>query len=209
LERAGNGGQVLGIMAEAGAGKSRLCAEFLDHCRAQGFTVLEGRGVAHGKAIPMLPILELWRAYYGITEADSPRPHEQKFSGQLLSMDETYGEDLPFIVDLFGVPDPANPAPTIDPEQRQKRLHNVVKRVLRDPAHSAIGSHVLVLEDLHWFDGASDAFLKTTVESIPASRDLLLVNFRPEYQARWMQRSYYQHLPLQPLTSEAIRALPQ
>jgi AAA ATPase domain len=50
LERAGDGGQVLGIMAEAGTGKSRLCAEFLDHCRAQGFPVLEGRGVAHGEA---------------------------------------------------------------------------------------------------------------------------------------------------------------
>lgn len=122
-------------------------------------------------------------------------------------MDQSYGEDLPIIFDLFGVPDPANPAPAIDPEQRQKRLHNVVKRVLRDPPHSAAGARVLVLEDLHWFDGASDAFLETTVESIPASRDLLLVNFRPEYQARWMQRSYYQHLPLQPLTSDAIRDL--
>ena len=56
-----------------------------------------------------------------------------------------------------------------------------------------------LLEDLHWFDGASDAFLETIVESVPGTRDLLLVNFRPEYQARWMQRSYYQQLPLQPL----------
>jgi class 3 adenylate cyclase/tetratricopeptide (TPR) repeat protein len=207
LERARSGGQVLGIMAEAGTGKSRLCAEFLGHCRAQGLSVLEGRGVAHGKAIPMLPILELWRAYYGITEADTPERTRAKISGRLLAMDQSYGEDLPIIFDLFGVPDPVNPAPAIDPEQRQKRLHNVVKRVFRDPAHSAAGTRVLVLEDLHWFDGASDAFLETTVESIPASRDLLLVNFRPEYQARWMQRSHYQHLPLQPLTYDAIRDL--
>jgi len=33
------------------------------------------------------------------------------------------------------------------------------------------------------------------------------VNFRPEYRARWMQHSYYQQLPLQPLGPEAIRAL--
>ena len=91
LERARNGGQVRGIMAEAGTGKSRLCAEFLEHCRAQGFPVLEGRGVAHGKAIPMLPILELWRAYYGITEADTPETTRAKISGRLLSMDQSYG----------------------------------------------------------------------------------------------------------------------
>ena len=115
LERTRNGGQVLGIMAEAGAGKSRLCAEFLGHCRAQGLSVLEGRGVAHGKAIPMLPILELWRAYYGIIDADPPETARAKISGRLLSMDEGYREDLPFIFDLFGVPDPANPAPAIDP----------------------------------------------------------------------------------------------
>src|SRR5262249_39599339 len=78
-------------------------------------------------------------------------------------------------------------------------------RVLHDPAYS--GERVILLEDLHWFDGASDAFLQTAVESVPATRDLWLVTFRPEYQSRWMQRSYYQQLPLQPLGPEAIPAL--
>jgi hypothetical protein len=39
---------------------------------------------------------------------------------------------------------------------------------------------------------------------VPATRDLLLLSFRPEYRVRWMQLSYYQHLPLQPLGSDAI-----
>ena len=133
LDRARTSGQVLGVMAEAGTGSSRLCAEFLHHCRSQGFLVLEGRGVAHGKAIPMLPILKLWGAYYGITEADTPETTRDKISCRLLAMDQSYGEDLPIIFDLFGVPDPANPPPAIDPEQRQKRLHNVVKLCCATP----------------------------------------------------------------------------
>jgi hypothetical protein len=197
---------VVGVVAEAGTGKSRLCAEFLNGCRARGIPVFEGRGVAHGKSIPMLPMLELWRAFYRITDGDSPEATRAKIAGNLLLMDEGFREVLPFVFDLFGVPDPLNPAPIIDPEQRQKRLHGVVKRVLHDPAYGS-GTRVFLLEDLHWFDGASDAFLETTVESVPATRDLWLLNFRPEYQARWMQRSYYQHLPLQPLGPEAIRAL--
>jgi len=201
----GGSAQVVGVMADAGTGKSRLCAEFLDRCRARGIPIFEGRGVAHGKAIPMLPMLELWRAYYGITDGDAPEATRAKIAGRLLLMDDSFREALPFVFDLFGVPDPTNPAPAIDPEQRQKRLHGVVKRVLHDPAHG--GTRVLLLEDLHWFDGASDAFLETMVESAPATRDLVLLNFRPEYQARWMQRSYYQQLPLQPLGPEAIRAL--
>ncbi len=198
-------GQVVGVVAEAGTGKSRLCAEFLDGCRARGIPILEGRGVAHGKSIPMLPILEVWRADYGIMDGDSAEAARAKIAGRLLLMDESFREVLPVIFDLFGVPDPANPAPAMDPEQRQKRLHGVVKRVLHDPSYG--DTRIFHLEDLHWFDGASDAFLETHVESVPATRDLWLVNFRPEYQARWMQRSHYQQLLLQPLGADAIRAL--
>jgi class 3 adenylate cyclase/tetratricopeptide (TPR) repeat protein len=206
LERARNGaGQVVGIVAEAGTGKSRLCAEFVESCRARGIPSLEGRGVAHGKAIPMLPMLEMWRAFYEIGDGDGPETTRAKIAGQLLRMDESFREVLPFVFDLFGVPDPANPSTAIDPEQRQRRIHGVLKRILHDPAYA--GLRVILLEDLHWFDGASDAYLETTVESVPATRDLLLVTFRPEYQASWMQLSYYQQLPLQPLDPEAIRAL--
>jgi len=206
LERARSGsGQVVGVVAEAGIGKSRLCAEFIESCRASGIPVLEGRGVAHGKAIPMLPMLEMWRAFYGIRDSDGPETTRARIAGRLLPMDESFREVLPFVFDLFGVPDPANPSPAIDPEQRQKRIHGVLKRILHDPAYG--GLRVILLEDLHWFDGASDAYLETTVDSLPATRDLLLVTFRPEYQARWMQRSYYHQLPLQPLDPAAIRAL--
>jgi len=207
LDRARSGsGQVVGVVAEAGTGKSRLCAEFLDGCRTQGIPILAGRGVAHGKSIPMLPMLELWRAFYGITDDDTPDATRAKIAGRLLLMDDSFREVLPVLFDVFGVPDPANPSPALDPEQRQKRIQGVVKRILHDPTYGG-GTRVILLEDLHWFDGASDAFLETFVESVPATRDLWLLNFRPEYQARWMQRSYYQHLPLQPLAPDAIRQL--
>src|SRR5262249_5726575 len=207
LERARSGsGQVVGVVAEAGTGKSRLCGEFLDGCRGRGIPILEGHGGAHGKAIPMLPVLELWRAFYGIAAADTPEATRAKIAGRLLLMDDSFREVLPVLFDVFGVPDPAHRSPALDPEQRQKRINSVVKRVLHDPNYSG-GTRVILLEDLHWFDGASDAFLETFVESVPATRDLWLLNFRPEYQARWMQRSYYQHLPLQPLAPDAIRQL--
>jgi predicted ATPase/class 3 adenylate cyclase len=206
LERSrGGAGQVVGVVAEAGTGKSRLCAEFLDTCRARGIPVLEGHGVSHGKSIPMLPMLEMWRAFYGITEADGPETVRAKIAGRLLIMDESYRESLPLLFDLFGVADPARPSPPLDPEQRQRRLHAVARRAAHDPADQT--TRVTLLEDLHWFDGASDAFLETMVESYPATRNLLLVNFRPEYQAPWMGRSYYQQLSLQPLGPEAIRQL--
>ena len=54
---------------------------------------------------------------------------------------------------------------------------------------------------------ASEAFLEVLVEATTATRTLSLVNFRPEYHADWMQKSYYQQLPLLPLEPEAIGEL--
>jgi adenylate cyclase len=45
------------------------------------------------------------------------------------------------------------------------------------------------------------------VESVAGTRTLLLLNFRPEYRADWMQRSSYQQLPLLPLGPDEIAEL--
>ncbi len=45
------------------------------------------------------------------------------------------------------------------------------------------------------------------MDAIAGSRSLLLVNFRPEYHATWMSKSYYRQIPLAPLGPEAVRAL--
>jgi hypothetical protein len=44
---------------------------------------------------------------------------------------------------------------------------------------------VTFLEDLHWFDGASEGFLEPIVEALPGTQGLVLVNFRPGYHAAW------------------------
>ena len=69
---AGNA-QVVGVVAEPGTGKSRLCYEFAERCRAREIPVYEAHGVAHGKAVPLLPILEFFRGYFGITEHDAAK----------------------------------------------------------------------------------------------------------------------------------------
>jgi AAA ATPase domain/Double zinc ribbon len=62
LERAISGNaQVVGVVAEPGTGKSRLCYEFVERCRARGIRFFEGHAVAHGKTIPLLPFMELLR----------------------------------------------------------------------------------------------------------------------------------------------------
>ena len=207
LERACAGnGQVVGVVAEAGTGKSRLCFEFLERCRAKGLRVLVGGGVAHGKNIPLLPILQVFREYYGISERDSDQLVREKIAGRLLLFAEEYREVLPLLFDFFGVPDPKNPPPRMDPEARQRHLFGVLRQITqRDVSQGAL---VTLIEDLHWIDAASEAWLEEMVDAIGGgSQRLLIVNFRPEYRAAWMQKSWYQQLALLPLGADAIREL--
>ena len=77
---AGNA-QVVGIVGEPGVGKSRLCFEFLERCRARGLAVFEAHGVPHGKTLPLLPMLELFRSFFGITEQDADQAAREKIAG--------------------------------------------------------------------------------------------------------------------------------
>ncbi|HEY2388691.1 MAG TPA: adenylate/guanylate cyclase domain-containing protein [Candidatus Binatia bacterium] len=207
LERACAGsGQVVGVVAEAGTGKSRLCFEFLERCRAKGLRVLVGGGVAHGKNIPLLPILQIFREYYGITERDTDQQVREKIAGRMLLFAEEYRQVLPVVFDFFGVPDPKNPPPRMDPEARQRQLFSVLRRLTQQDVNQ--GPVVTLLEDLHWIDAASEAWIDEMVDAAGgSSQRLMIFNFRPEYRAPWMQKSWYHQLSLLPLGAAAIREL--
>jgi class 3 adenylate cyclase/tetratricopeptide (TPR) repeat protein len=206
LERAlaGNG-QVIAVVAEPGIGKSRLCFEFLERCRRRGLATHEAHGVAHGKLIPFLPILDMLRSYFGIIEQDGAPEARRKIAGTLLLLDESFREALPLVFDFLGVPDPTDPAPRVDPEVRQRQLLGVLRRLTE--ARSRREPAVILFEDLHWIDGGTEIFVANLVETLWETRTLLLVNFRPEYHADWLKKPYCRQLPLLPLGPDVIREL--
>src|SRR5499426_2707470 len=206
LEQACAGhGQVVGVVAGAGTGKSRLCFEFVERCRRRGISVNEGHCPAHGKTVPYLPLLELLRDIFGITERDSDHEARRKIAGELVLLDESFRELLPLLFEFLGVPDSERPAPELSPEARQRQLIAFVRHLVQ--ARSVREPRVVLIDDAHWIDAGSDAFLAHAVEAVTGTRTLLLVNFRPEYHAEWMSRSYYRQLPLLPLGREATEEL--
>jgi class 3 adenylate cyclase len=203
LARAQHGeGQVVAVVAPAGTGKSRLCFEFVERCRAKGIVVIETQAVAHGRSIPLRPVLEMFRQRFGINEQDSDLSAREKIAGALLLLEPAFAEMLPAMFDFMGVPDPARPAPSIDPEAAQRRMLEHVRRAMR--ADNRDRTVVWFIEDLHWLDDASDRFVAELVEIAPVTRAFLLLNIRPEYAAEWTKRSGVQHIALQPLGPEAV-----
>jgi len=149
-------------------------------------------------------MLQVFRTYFGVTDQDDDRAVREKIAGRLLLLDEGFREVLPVMFEFFGAPDPDNPTPPLDPDAKKRQLFAVL-RTLVQRSGPGVRPFVTLIEDLHWMDAGSEEFLAELVDAIaPASR-LLVVNFRPEYHADWMQKSYYRQLPLAPLGPDAIR----
>jgi adenylate cyclase len=198
-------GQVIGIVGEAGVGKSRLCDEFIDRIRLRRPSVSHVVGQAHARSVPLIPLLQSVRSYFGITEDDADDLARSRITAGVLALDADLLDDLPLLFDFLGLPDPQRPSPRMDPDARQRRLLTLLKHLTQ--ARSRREPGVFVFEDLHWLDAASETFLANLVEAIQGTRSLVVINFRPEYQAPWMARSFYRQLPLAPLDEAAVDAL--
>jgi class 3 adenylate cyclase/tetratricopeptide (TPR) repeat protein len=194
-------GQVVGVVGEPGLGKSRLFFEFTHSYRTQGWLMLESGSVSYGKATPYLPVIDLLKAYFKIQDRDDQREIREKVTGKLLTLDKSLESTLPAFVALLDVPvdDPAWQA--LDPSQRRQQTLGAVKRLLL--RESQVQPLILLFEDLHWIDSETQAMLESLVESLPTSRLLLLVNYRPEYQHGWANKTYYTQLRLDPLPPES------
>jgi predicted ATPase len=108
---------------------------------------------------------------------------------------------------LLDVPSDAAAWTNLDSTQRRQRTLDGVKRVLLREAQ--LQPLVLVFEDLHWIDTETQALLDSLVESLPGAPVLLLVNYRPEYEHGWSNKTYYTRLTLDPLSTEGAEELLQ
>jgi class 3 adenylate cyclase/tetratricopeptide (TPR) repeat protein len=198
LERAIAGeGAAVGIVAEPGVGKSRLCYEFGERCRQRRIEVFECQGQAHGREIPFLPVLQMLRGYFGIADGDPERIVREKIAGRTLLLDPAFADDLPVLFDFLGVPDPDRPLPQLSAEARHRALRGVVCRLVQAPNRRE--PIVTVVEDLHWMDDASEVLLGELLSSIGGTQTLAIVNYRPEYDPGWTAPPDYRQISLEPL----------
>jgi adenylate cyclase len=206
LDRARRGeGAAVGIVAEPGIGKSRLCHEFAERCRERGIEVFECQAQAHARSIPFMPVLQMLRSYFGITDGEPERIVREKIAGRTLLLDPDFAEDLPLLFDFLGVPDPARPLPQLSAEARHRALRGAVCRLVRAPNRRE--TIVALVEDLHWMDEGSATLLGELISSVEGTQTLAIVNFRPEYSAEWAGTPTYRGISLQPLGADHTREL--
>jgi len=201
--RAGHG-QIVGVVGEAGVGKSRLFHEFKARSQ-QGCMVLETFSVSHGKAFPYLPLIDLLRNYFQITTHDDERLYREKVTGRLLTLDRALEEHLPYLLYLLGISEPGSALPTVDAAVRRQRTFEAIARLLvRESQNQPL---MVLFEDLQWLDTETEAFLNVLIEHVPDANLLLLVNYRPEYAHDWGRKPDYTQLHLEPLGQAEAQGL--
>lgn len=199
-------GRVVGVVGEAGIGKSRLCFEFAEHCRGRDIRVFEARVLAHGKATPFQPVLELLRDYFGLRTKEAIGISRSRVLDRLatLPVEEHFALVL---LEFLGLADPHHLAPKLDPKARKAQLLDFVRTLPRSGPQET--STVVIIEDLHWIDSASVEFVEALADAVVGTGTLLVVNFRPGFVAPLMQRSHYRQISMPPLAPVQATSLLQ
>jgi class 3 adenylate cyclase/tetratricopeptide (TPR) repeat protein len=194
---------IVAIVAEPGTGKSRLCFEFLNGCRERGVHVVDAHALAHARRLPFLPVRELIRQLFGIAADDAAQVGREKIAGRLLLLDPELRELLPLVFEFLGIASGETAPLPVDADVRQQRLIEMIRRVVV----AVDAPMVLLWEDLHWLDEASEGFLRELLAALNETRALLLLSCRPEYDCGWLPAARTRRLLLPPLDGDSTGAL--
>jgi len=207
LELAQSGrGQILAAIGEPGIGKSRLFLEF-KAIAPKDAIVLEAFSLSHGKASAYLPVIELLRSYFGISDEDDQRNRSEKIRSKILALDPSLEDTIPSLLGILGLVNEAlepklGAGGSLDPTERETRKRRGIEAIKRVMLRESLNQLVVIIfQDLHWIDSETQSFLDLLADSIGSARVLLLVNYRPQYTHGWSNKTYYTQLRLDPLVA--------
>jgi predicted ATPase len=109
-------------------------------------------------------------------------------------------EWVPYLLHLLEIQAGTEELVSVSPETLKAKNFEALWQIClhRSQQHPLI----LAVEDLHWIDPTSEAFLARLVDSIAGASILVLGTYRPGYQPPWLEKSYATQLTLQPLSSQ-------
>jgi len=125
--RAGRG-QVVGIVAEPGAGKPRLLYEFRQALAAQRVTYLEGRCLSYGSSIPYVPILDIVRQNFDLLETDREETIAEKVRRGIAEVGLDPEEWGPLLLLFLGVRQGNEHVSALTPEAIKARTFEMLRQ---------------------------------------------------------------------------------
>ncbi len=190
-------GQVVGIVGEAGVGKSRLLLELINQLPSAEFICLEGRCLRYGESILYMPILEILRSYFDLKQEDRDDIIHRKINEKINSLDEKLVSCIAPLQELLTQSTEDESYLALDPRQkREKTFESLRELFITESRYKPL---MLVFEDVHWIDKTSEEFLDHLVGAIANSHIMLVILYRSEYSHPWDSKSYYTKIGLNQL----------
>jgi class 3 adenylate cyclase/tetratricopeptide (TPR) repeat protein len=202
-------GQVVGVVGEAGVGKSRLLVEFRNRLNSEDFNYFEGRCLQYGGSIIYKPIMDLIKLCFDIDFDDREFIIKNKIKDKIENLDERLFGTIPSIYNLLSLKVDDKSYANLEPLQKRDKTFDAIRDLfIRLSQDKPL---IIVIEDCHWIDKISEEFINYLIEWLPNTRILLILPYRPEYTHNWGNKTYYTKLGLTqlgvPSSAELIRAI--
>lgn len=207
VRKAENSLQVVDIVAEPGLGKTRLLFEFQAKLGGEKVLLQTGHCTADARNTPFLPFIEIIRGLFALKAEDSPEIMARKLDDALRMRDLHSAENLGILMNLLGLAPPEASLAGLDGVLIGLRTRDLLPKLLK--AHCRDALLVLILEDTHWIDRASEEILAGLVNSIAQPNLLIVSTRRPEYLPAWRDDPKVIRISLKPLSSSSITILLQ
>src|SRR5262249_54493886 len=198
-------GQVVLLPGEAGIGKSRLTAALMEGLAAEPHTRLRYFCSPQHTDSALYPIIGRMERAGGLADYATPQARLDKLDA-VLAQTSTSIEDVALFADMLSLPNDGR-YPTLDltPEQRRQRTlqaltGQLTKLASRNPV-------LMIFEDVHWIDPTSLEALGRIVNRMKALPALLIVTFRPDFNAPWVGQSHMMSLTLNRLGEREAAAI--
>jgi class 3 adenylate cyclase/predicted ATPase len=204
--RAKNGeGQVALLSGEAGIGKSRLTAALLESVAGEPHTRLRYFCSPQHTDSAFYPIIGQMERAAGFLHDDTSQQKLDKLDA-LLARTSTSIQDAALIAELLSLPNDGR-YPTLEMTPQQRRQKTLEALTAQMEALSQQNPVLMIFEDAHWADPTSLEAFGRVVDRIRTFRVLLLVTFRPEFNAPWVGRPYVTALIINRLTEREASAM--
>jgi predicted ATPase len=198
-------GQVVLLSGEAGIGKSRLTAALQERLAAEPHARLRYFCSPQRTDSAFHPIIGQIERAAGLAYDDKPQARLDKLDA-VLARTSTSPEDAALFAEMLSLPnDGRYSALELAAEQRRQRTLEALMSQLaglagRQPV-------LLIFEDLHWIDPTSLEVLGRTVDRIKTLPALLIVTFRPEFNAPLVGQPHVVSLTLNRLGEREAAAI--
>ncbi len=205
LERARSELCVIDLAAEPGMGKSRLLYEFRQRIGKDHAFVLSGSCSPDGQQTPFLPFIEVVRGSFRVNTGEAEKDVAQKLELGLTTLGLQTNRNLGLLLHLLGLRVPDDALTGLDGVLIGLRTRELMQQLLE--ARCQLSPVVMVIEDLHWLDSASEKLIGKIVDTAAKLRLLVITTRRPEYSPPWLDRLVVTQLALEPLATGDIRHL--